>query len=106
LTFDHYELRVTRRTPPFSRSAPARPGLWRRFKRLFAVKTKFEAFLVIYALATGAVERGFGYVHRLPGASGWLMFAACTGVVFIAGGKILDAVERDEHDRDTGLDML
>lgn len=97
---------MTRRTPPLSRSAPARLGLWRRFKRLFAVKTKFEAFLVIYALATGAVERGFGYVHRLPGASGWLMFAACTGVVFIAGGKILDAVERDEHDRDAGLDML
>jgi hypothetical protein len=106
LTLDHYESRVTRRTTPSPRSAPARPGLWRRFKRLFAVKTKFEAFLVIYALATGAVERGFGYVHRMPGASGWLMFAACTGVVFIAGGKILDAVERDEHDHDAGLDML
>lgn len=97
---------MTRRTPPLRRSATARPGLWRRFKRLFAVKTKFEAFLVIYALATGAVERGFGYVHRLPGTSGWLMFAACTGVVFIAGGKILDAVDRDEHDRNAGLDML
>ncbi|WP_277981698.1 hypothetical protein [Sphingomonas phyllosphaerae] len=80
--------------------------MWHRLKRLFAVKTKFEAFLVIYALATGAVERGFNYVHHLPGIGGWLMFAACTGVVFIAGGKILDAVERDEHDRNAGLDML
>jgi hypothetical protein len=80
-------------------------GAWAAFKRLFAVKTKFEAFLVIYALATGAVERGLGYVERLPGTSGWLFFAACTGVVFIAGGKILDAVERDERDRDSGLDI-
>jgi len=97
---------VTRRRPPLAQSAPTRLSLWHRFKRLFAVKTKFEAFLVIYALATGAVERGFNYVHQLPGANGWLMFAACTGVVFIAGGKILDAVERDEHDRDAGIDML
>lgn len=91
---------MTRETALLRRRSGRILGTWRRFKRLFAVKTKFEAFLVIYALATGATERGLGYVHRLPGTSGWLMFAACTGVVFIAGGKIIDAVDRDEHDRD------
>ena len=29
-----------------------------RVARLFTIKTKFEAFLVIYGLGTGAVERG------------------------------------------------
>lgn len=70
-------------------------GLGRRIARLFVVKTKFEAFLLIYALAAGAVERGMTYLHRFPGTAGWIMFVACTLVVFMAGGKILDGVERD-----------
>jgi hypothetical protein len=72
---------------------------WQGFARLFVVKTKFEAFMLIYAIATGAVERGLTYLHRFPGTGGWIMFAACTIVVFMAGGKILDGVERDAMER-------
>lgn len=64
-----------------------------RIKRLFTIKTKFEAFLVIYALALGATERGAVYIHQYPGLGGQLLALACTGAVFMAGGKILDAVE-------------
>ncbi len=75
--------------PPFA------VRLWRRCARLFVIRTKFEAFLLIYALATGAVERGLGYVHRFPGISGWIMFMACSAAVFMAGGRIIDGVDRD-----------
>lgn len=61
-----------------------------KLKRLFTIKTRFEAFLVIYALALGACERGFHYIAQYPGFGGDLLFAACTGSVFIAGGMILD----------------
>lgn len=64
-----------------------------RLKRLFTIKTKFEAFLVIYALALGATERGVVYMHQYPGTGGYLLALACTGSVFIAGGMLLDAVE-------------
>ena len=63
-----------------------------RLKRLFTIKTKFEAFLVIYALALGAVERGDAYLSQYPGIGGQLLFAACTGAVFIGGAKILDGI--------------
>ena len=61
-----------------------------RIKRLFTVKTRFEAFLVIYALALGACERGIHYLGQYPGVGGKLLFLACTGSVFMAGGMILD----------------
>lgn len=68
-----------------------------RIKHLFTIKTKFEAFLVIYALALGAVERGIVYMQQYPGTGGHLLALACTGTVFIAGGKILDAVDMQRH---------
>ena len=64
-----------------------------RIKRLFTIKTKFEAFLVIYALALGATERGIVYMGHYPGLGGQLLALACTGSVFMAGGMIIDAVE-------------
>lgn len=64
-----------------------------RLKRLFTIKTKFEAFMVIYALGVGAVERGFRYLDQYPGVGGWLLFAACTAAVFMAGGRIIDAID-------------
>lgn len=73
--------------------------MWRRVARTFVIKTKFEAFLVIYALGAGAVERGFLYVERYPGWPGWLLFAACTAAVFMAGGKIIDAVDYENGHR-------
>jgi hypothetical protein len=66
-----------------------------KIARLFTIKTRFEAFLVIYAIALGAVERGISYLHTYPGIGGWLLFFACTGVVFIAGAKLLDSVRAE-----------
>ncbi|GLI98274.1 hypothetical protein [Sphingobium sp. BS19] len=64
-----------------------------KIKRLFTIKTKFEAFLVIYALALGATERGMVYMDQYPGVGGRLLALCCTGAVFMAGGKVLDAVD-------------
>jgi hypothetical protein len=64
-----------------------------RIRRLFTVKTKFEAFLIIYALALGASERGMVYMQQYPGFGGQLLALACTGAVFMAGGKMLDALD-------------
>lgn len=63
-----------------------------RIKRLFTIKTKFEAFLIIYALALGAAERGVVYMQQYPGFGGQLLAIACSGAVFMAGGMILDAL--------------
>lgn len=64
-----------------------------RIKRLFTIKTKFEAFLIIYALALGASERGLVYMQQYPGLGGQLLALACTGAVFMAGGKMIDALD-------------
>lgn len=64
----------------------------RKVGRLFTIKTRFEAWLVIYAIALGAVERGRHYLEIYPGFMGWLLALACTGVVFLAGAKLLDSV--------------
>lgn len=64
-----------------------------RIRQLFTIKTKFEAFLVIYALALGASERGAAYMQQYPGTGGQLLALACTGAVFMAGGKIIDALD-------------
>jgi hypothetical protein len=65
----------------------------KKIGRLFTIKTRFEAWLVIYAIALGAVERGRLYLETYPGVGGWLLAIACTGVVFIAGAKLLDSVK-------------
>ena len=68
----------------------------KRLARLFTIKTRFEAFLVTYAIAVGAVERGRHYMDVYPGNSGILLAVVCTGVVFIAGAKLLDSVRPPE----------
>ncbi len=72
--------------------------MWRRLARLFVIKTKFEAFLVIYGLGTGAMERGVHYLHQYPGWGGRLLFAACPIAVIMASARILDSIERERHD--------
>ena len=67
--------------------------MFRKISRLFVIKTRFEAFLIIYALALGATERGTVYLDQYPGWGGILLFLACTGSVFIAGAKILDCLK-------------
>jgi hypothetical protein len=70
--------------------------MFKKIGRLFQIKTRFEAWLVIYAIALGAVERGQHYLETYPGYGGWLLALACTGVVFLAGGKLLDSVKPSE----------
>ena len=72
--------------------------MWKRFARLFVIKTKFEAFLVIYGLGTGAMERSFHYLLQYPGWSGRVLFALCPIAVFMAGARILDSIERERRD--------
>lgn len=67
-------------------------NMLKRVGRLFVIKTRTEAWLVTYAIAVGAVERGRLYLETFPGWYGWLLALACTGVVFIAGAKLLDSV--------------
>src|SRR5256885_15417395 len=64
----------------------------RKLGRLVTIKARFEAWLVIYAIALGAVERGRHYLEIYPGWGGWTLAIACTGVVFLAGAKLLDSV--------------
>jgi len=68
-------------------------AMLKKIGRLFTIKTRFEAWLVTYAIALGAVERGRHYLDTYPSWGGWLLAAACTGVVFLAGAKLLDSVK-------------
>lgn len=65
----------------------------RKLKRLFQIKTKLEVFLVTYPLGLGACERGLIYMDQYPGKLGWVFFMLCTGSVFLASSKMLQAVE-------------
>ena len=76
----------------------------RKISRLFQIKTRLEAFLIIYALALGACSRGAHYLDQFPGTGGWLLFLACTGAVFMAGGKILDCLKYERAEREAAAD--
>jgi hypothetical protein len=69
----------------------------RKIGRLFQIKTPFEAYLIIYALALGAAERGQIYLDQYPGWGGKLLYLACTGAVFMAGAKILDCIKHEKR---------
>ena len=64
-----------------------------KFKRLFQIKTKFEVYLITYALALGSTKRGQDYLLQYPGKLGWVFFALTCGAVFLAAAKMLQAVE-------------
>lgn len=70
----------------------------RRIGRLFVITSRWEAYLIIYALALGATTRGAHYLEVYPGGWGWALFLACSGAVFLAGAKILDCL-RIERER-------
>ena len=70
-----------------------------KIARLFVIKTHWEAYMIIYALALGAVERGSVYIEQFPGFGGKLLFLACTGSVFMAGAKILDCIKYEKAQR-------
>ncbi|CAM3063488.1 YiaAB two helix domain-containing protein [Sphingomonas antarctica] len=67
--------------------------MFSKIGRLFVIKTRTEAFLIIYALAVGAIERGEHYMATYHGFGGWMLAAACTGSVFLAGAAILDGIK-------------
>ncbi|MFA5968107.1 MAG: hypothetical protein WC816_02475 [Sphingomonas sp.] len=69
--------------------------MFRKFARLFVIKSKFEAFLVIYGLGTGATERGVHYLQQYPGLGGKILFCLTPIAVFMAGARILDSIERE-----------
>ncbi len=74
--------------------------MFQKIGRLFVIKTRWEAFLIIYALALGATSRGIAYLDQYPGWGGYLLFLACTGAVFMAGAKILDCLKYEQAERD------
>ncbi|AIT81543.1 hypothetical protein [Novosphingobium pentaromativorans] len=74
--------------------------MFRKIARLFVIKTRWEAYMIIYALALGAIERGSVYLTRFPGFGGKLLFLACTGSVFMAGAKILDCLKYEKAQRE------
>jgi hypothetical protein len=76
--------------------------MFTKIARLFVIKTRIEAFLIIYALALGASERGLVYLRQFPGFGGKLLFLACTGAVFMAGAKILDCLKYERAQREAG----
>jgi len=71
-------------------------AMLKKLGRLFTIKTRLEAWLVTYAIAVGAIERGRHYMEIYPGVGGWMLAVACTGVVFLAGGKLLDSVKTSQ----------
>ncbi len=79
-----------------------RGTMLKKLKRLFVIKTRLEASLIIYALALGAIERGMLYQTQYPGTGGWLLLLACTGSVFLGGAKIFDALRYER----TAVDAL
>jgi hypothetical protein len=74
--------------------------MWKKIKRLFIIKTRFEAYLIIYALSLGAMERGKLYLGQFHGVGGMLLMAACSGAVFLGGAKILDSLRLQKEVED------
>lgn len=68
----------------------------KKIGRLFVIKTRLEACLIIYALGVGAMARGMVYLDQYPGAGGKLLLIACTGSVFLAGAKIFDCIRLEQ----------
>jgi hypothetical protein len=73
-----------------TRPAVCLAGGMTRVARLFVIKSRFDACVIIYAIAVGALMRGSAYLQIYPGLGGALLFAACLGAVFMAGAKLLE----------------
>jgi len=75
--------------------------MFKKVARLFVIKTRLEAFVIIYALALGATQRGSHYIIEYPGIGGKLLFLATTGAVFLAGAKILDCLKYERKEQES-----
>ena len=69
----------------------------KKLSRLFVIKTRFEAYLIIFGLALGAMTRGAQYTLQYPGAFGYFMMSLTAGAVFLGGAKILDAIRYERE---------
>ena len=69
----------------------------RKLGRLFVIKTRFESYAIIYALALGAAERGSAYMKLFPGFGGYLLFGATGCAVLMGGAKILDCIKHEQR---------
>lgn len=65
----------------------------RKIGRLFVIKNRVEAYVIIYALALGATTRGSAYLDQYPGGWSIALFFAAAGAVFLAGAAILDSLD-------------
>lgn len=80
----------------------------RKIGRLFVIKNRFEAFVIIYALALGATTRGAAYLEQYPPYWGEALFLAACGAVMLAGAAILDGLKAKkelEELRSQGSDL-
>ena len=75
--------------------------MFKKVARLFVIKTRLEAFVIIYALALVATQRGSHYIIEYPGIGGKLLFLATTGAVFLAGAKILDCLKYERKEQES-----
>ena len=71
--------------------------MWTKLKRLFVIKTRWEAYLIIYGLALGAMTRGADYLTQYPGWPGYILMAATGVAVLLGGAKILDAIRYEQE---------
>lgn len=65
----------------------------RKIGRLFVIKNRFEAFVIIYALALGATTRGISYLEKYPPYWREALFLAACATVMLAGAAILDGLK-------------
>jgi hypothetical protein len=78
----------------------SRPQVLHKIKRLFVIKNRFEAYLIIFALALGAMTRGAHYTEIYPGPMGYVLMAATAGAVFLGGAKILDCLRYERAEKE------
>lgn len=69
----------------------------RKIGRLFVIKNRFEAFVIIYALALGATTRGLTYLEKYPPYWGEALFLAACAAVMLAGAAILDGLKAKQE---------
>lgn len=69
----------------------------RKIGRLFVIKNRLEAYVIIYALALGATTRGSAYLDQYPSYWGEALFLAACTAVLLAGAAILDSVRAKEE---------
>lgn len=69
----------------------------RKIARLFVIKTRFEAYVIIYALALGATTRGAQYLDQYPSYWGEALFLAACTAVMLAGAAILDGLKAKQE---------